>query len=241
MKTVELQVKVRNEFGKKHAKNIRREKRIPAIVYGHKAKPIPIDVDYKEFDRAIHTKAGENVVLTLKIDGGKTKDQTVIIKDIQHHPVSEHIEHVDLNIISLTEKIRVSVHVAIKGEAPGVKEGGVLDVVRHEVEVECLPTEIPEKLEIDVSTLAIGQAIHVKDMTFPAGVVCTLDSGDVVVAVHAPQAEEAAAPAGEGEKVEPEVIAKGKEEAVGEEGAEGAKAAEKKAPEKQEKQAKPEK
>jgi len=219
MKSVELQANIREGAGKAATKKVRLQKRIPAVVYGHQVKkPISVDFDYKQFETAIHTKAGENVLINLKISGKEKLDKTVIIKDIQHHPVTEKIEHVDLNVISLTEKIKVNVHVSVTGEAPGVKEGGVLDLVRHEIEIECLPTEIPERLGVKIDNLGIGDAIHIKDMTFPKGVTPLLEADEVVVAVHAPKEEVAATEEGAA-PTEPEVIAKGKEDKEGEEGA----------------------
>ncbi len=209
-KTVELEAKYRSVLGKVGAKEARNEKQIPAIVYGHKTKPMPIQMDYKAFEHTIHTSAGENVLISLKVKGEKSLEERVIIKEIQHHPVSDAIQHVDFNVISLTEKIKVKVRFHVKGEAPGVKAGGVLDVVHHEIEVECLPTQIPDKLEADISKLEIGHAIHVREIAFPEGVTCLLDQDEVVVSIHAPKAEEEK-PAEEAAK-EPEVIAKGKEE-----------------------------
>lgn len=234
MKTVELQGTFRNLTGRTGVKKVRAEKQIPAIVYGHKSKPLSIQVDYKTFEHVIHTGAGENVIINLKIKGEKSMDENVIIKDIQHHPVSDAIRHIDFNIISMTEKIKVKVRLVTKGESLGVKAGGVLDVVHHEIEVECLPTQIPEKLEADISKLEIGDSIHVKDLALPQGVVSQLDADEVVVAIHAPKAEEVAAPAEEGAK-EPEVIGKGKEEAVEGEAAAPAPEAKKEKAEKAEK------
>ncbi len=235
MKTVELNAVARENVGKAATKQVRSKSRIPAVVYGRKTKPIPVEIDYREFERVIHTKAGGNVVINLKVSGAKKSDHTVIIKEIQHHPVDDAIRHVDLTVISLTEKIRVYVNVTVKGESIGVKEGGILDVVRHQVEVECLPTQIPEKLEVDISGLNIGDSIHVKDINFPQGVVCLLQAEEVVVAVHTPKEEKEAVPE-EGAPAGPEVIAKGKEEA--EEGEAAPKAEPKKAETKPEKEQK---
>ncbi len=221
MKTVELKVLRREKLGSSHANRMRKESRVPAILYGNKLDPIPLEVDLKEFQKALKTKAGENVILTLKISGSKKeKDHTAIIKEIQTDPVTEFFYHVDFNVISLTEKIRVKVPLYSKGEAPGVKEGGVLEHVHREIEVECLPTEIPEKIDVNVDQLNIGDALHVKALTFPAGVVCTLDPEEVVLTVLAPMKEEVPALAEEAPK-EPEVIGKKKEE-VAEGAAEGA-------------------
>lgn len=209
-KTVELQANYRDQIGKIATKKIRARKLIPAVVYGHKIKPVSIEVDYKEFEHAIHTSAGENVLISLKVKGDQKLEESVIIKEIQHHPVSDAIRHIDFNVISLTEKITVKVRFQVTGESMGVKAGGVLDVVHHEIEVECLPTQIPDKLESDISKLEIGHSIHVSDIQFPEGVTCLLPQEEVIVAIHAPHAEEEK-PAEEGAK-EPEVIAKGKVE-----------------------------
>ena len=213
MKTVPLKADLRDQAGKQAVKKIRAQKRIPAVVYGTGIKATSIALSQDDFFRVIHTRAGENVVIQLIVGGPKSIEKTVVIKEIQHNPVTDAIEHVDFNAISLTEKIKVKVPFHAKGEAPGVKEGGVLDVVHHEIEVECLPTQIPEKLEADISQLNIGDSIHIKDLKFPEGVQSQLSPEEVVIAIHAPQAEEVAAPAEEGAK-EPEVIGKGKEDAA---------------------------
>ena len=228
MKTVELQGTVRSGIGRLAVKKVRAQKQIPAVVYGHKKKPISITVDQKEFEHVIHS-AGGNALIDLKIKGEKAATEKVLIKEVQHDPIHDSVIHIDFNIVSLTEKIKIKVRLAIKGEAPGAKAGGVVDVVHHEIEVECLPTQIPEKLEADISKLEIGHAIHAKEIVFPNGVHCLLSPDEVVVAVHAVKIEEEK-PAEEGAK-EPEVIGKAKEE--GEEG-EAAPAAEAK------KEAKPE-
>ncbi|MBI4550151.1 MAG: 50S ribosomal protein L25/general stress protein Ctc [Candidatus Omnitrophica bacterium] len=213
MKTVELKVAHRENLGKGHARRIRRENRIPAILYGSKLAPVALSVDLKEFKKVLKTGAGENVILTLKIDGlKKDSEHTARIKDIQVDPVTDAFSHVDFNAISLTEKIRVQVPVHAKGEAPGVKEGGVLEHIHREVEVECLPTQIPEKFEVVVDQMKIGDSVHVRELAMPEGVVSTMDPDEVILALHAPMKEEVAAPA-EGEAPsEPEVIGKKKEE-----------------------------
>jgi large subunit ribosomal protein L25 len=216
MKTVELKVTHRETLGKGYAKRIRKEGRIPAILYGHELPPITLEVDLKSFQKVLKTGAGSNVVLSLKIAGlKKDNEHTAIIKDIQRDPVHEALTHVDFNAISLTEKIRVSVPVHVKGEAPGVKEGGILEHVHREIEVECLPTEIPEKFDVSVDQLNIGDSLHVSDLVFPAGVVCTLDAGEPILTVLSPMKEEVVAPTEEAVAgSEPEVIGKKKEEPV---------------------------
>jgi len=233
MKTVELKAKVREGVGKTAAKKVRAQGGIPANVYGTNSKPLSILVDRKEFQAVTHTQAGGNVLILLKIEGDKEKN--VLIKEIQRHPVSEAVDHVDFNVISLTKKIRAKVPVHEKGTPAGIKEGGVLDHAHREIEVECLPTEIPDKVEINVENLKINDAIHVKDLALPAGVTCVLAPDEVILKVLPPQKEVVPAEAVPGEAAAgPEVITAKKP--AGEEGAEGEKAAapkkEQKAPEK---------
>lgn len=233
MKTVELNVARREKLGKGHAKRLRKANRIPAVLYGPKLSPVSLDVDLKEFRGVIKTGARENVILNLKIEGDKGKGQTAIIKELQLDPVTDNICHVDFNAISLTEKLRVKIPLQAKGDAPGVKEGGVLDFVHREIEVECLPTEIPERIFVDVSNLNITDSIHVKDLSFPSEVVCVLLPDEVVVTVLAPMKEEVVMPAEGAAAAEPEVIGKKKEEEAGEKAEEGGasgKPAEKAAP-----------
>ncbi len=230
MKTVPLKANLRDGIGKQKAKQIRLNKQIPAVVYGHGIKSTPIHVGKDEFLKVIHTKAGENVIIQLTVEGPKTIEKTVVIKEIQHSPTTDAIQHIDFNAISLTEKIKVKVPLHVKGDAPGMKEGGVLDVVHHEIEVECLPTNIPERIDADISALKIGDAIHINELVFPSGVVPQFEPEEVIVAVHAPKAEVAPEAVAEG-AAEPEVIGKKKDE----EGEEGEAAAEPK------QEAKPEK
>ncbi len=220
METFELQVKPRATEGSRKARNVRRQELIPAIVYGHGMKPLALEMPEREFLKAIHTKAGENVMISLKVEGMTLQESTCLIKAMQHDPVTDQINHVDLMVISMTEKITVKVPVVVvhSDEAPGVKEGGVLDVVHHEIEVECLPTQIPEKIEIDAKDMKINDAVHVNQLAIAEGVQCLLDPEDVVVAIHPPREEEVAAPAEEG-LAQPEVIEKGKKDKEGEEGA----------------------
>lgn len=240
MKTIELKVELRDGLGKKAAKGIRREGKIPAILYGRAFKSLPLAIPQKEFYRITHTKAGGNILLNLKVEGATKlkKETTCLIKDIQRNPVTDEIFHVDFAVVSLTEKIRVQVPLVIQdaAEAVGVKEGGVLDLVHHEIEVECLPTEIPERFEVAVKNLKIGEAIRLKELEIPRGVTPLLEGEEVVLSLRPPQKEAELAPPAEAAP-EPEVIEKGKKEKP-EEAPPGA-VLEK--PERGEKQEKPEK
>ena len=219
MQTFELQAKARTTGGTSKARAVRRNEMFPAVVYGHGMKPLAIEVPDKAFLKAIHTKAGANVLITLQVEGVKLKESTCRIKAIQNNPVTDKIDHIDFMVISLTEKITVKVPVLLlhMEDAPGIKEGGSPDLVHREIEVECLPTQIPEKIEIETKAMKINDAIHVKDLTLPEGIKCLLSPEDVVLAIHPPREEEVK-PAEEG-AAEPEVMEKGKKDKEGEEGA----------------------
>ena len=220
MATMKLAAKVREKVGSQSSKQARRAGFIPVTLYGHGMKPLSLRIGLKAFRQSLQTKAGENVVLDLQVEGVKLKESTCLIKAIQHNPVTDEITHVDFTVISLTEKIQVKVPVVAEGgeEAVGVKEGGVLDVIHHEIEVECLPTEIPEKITVDVRALKINDSLSVADLVIPKGVTCLLPAEEVIVAVHPPAKEEVKS-AEEGAPSEPEVIEKGKKPEEGEEGA----------------------
>lgn len=220
MQTFELQAKARITDGTSKARAVRRNEMFPAVVYGHGMKPLSIEVPDRAFLKAIHTKAGANVLITLKIEGVELKESTCRVKAIQNNPVTDKIDHIDFMVISLTEKITVKVPVVLLHieDAPGIKEGGSLDLVHREIEVECLPTQIPEKIEIETKAMNINDAVHVKDLTLPQGIKCMLAPEEVVLAIHPPREEEVK-PAEEGAAAEPEVMEKGKKDKEGEEGA----------------------
>ncbi len=212
MEKMNLVAKVREKVGKQASKQARVRGCVPAIVYGHGMKPLSVEVDMKQFLKTIHTKAGENVLIDLQVEGVKLEESTCVIKEIQHDPVTEKIDHVDFTVISMTEKIKVKVMVVLRNaqDAPGVKEGGVLELVHHEVEVECLPVDIPEHIELDVKTMKIGDTIYAKDLPVPQGVTVMLEAGEPVVGLHMAKIEEEVKPEGEEAGVQPEVIEKGK-------------------------------
>tara|TARA_B100000315_G_scaffold205216_1_gene198894 strand:+ start:106 stop:852 length:747 start_codon:yes stop_codon:yes gene_type:complete len=227
MDDVVLEAKVRTETGKQFNKKSRREGLVPAVVYGGKDPALSIITNDILLNRALHTDAGENVLITLKIkdESGKAKkDRTVLIKQIQHHPLTSRILHVDFNQVSLTENIEVEVPIHVKGEAEGVKkEGGRLEHLLWEIKVECLPTNIPERIDVDIEGLKIGDSIQIKDLEIPAGVK-VLHEPDVSVVTCLPPVVEKEPEPGEGEPgaEEPEVIGEKKEgeeeEAAPEEG-----------------------
>jgi large subunit ribosomal protein L25 len=220
MEKLILKATMREDAGKSACKHLRKVGQIPAIVYKGGKEGLKVHVDTKALWHVMHTEAGENAIITMDISGGdKNLEKTVIVSEIQADPVNDKFLHVDFHEISLKEKLKVSVPLVMKGEAVGVKEEeGILTQLEWEIEVECLPTAIPENLSVNVEELHVGDAIHVSDITAPEGVVIIDDPEKTVVSVHLPKAEvEEAAPEEEGEgEGEPEVIKKGKKEEEGE-------------------------
>lgn len=214
MDFVELHASLREEKRKKFNKKLRGEGSVPGVVYKKGEDTISLKIDRKNLLKALHTEAGENAIIKLHIDGAKKrKERTVIIKETQRDPVRDTLLHVDFQEISLTETLKVKVPLAAKGEAIGVKqEEGVLQQILWEIEIECLPTNIPEKIETDITGLKIGDVIYVKNLQSPEGVKILGDPEGVVFSVeHAKAVEEVVAAPGEGGMEEPEVIREKKE------------------------------
>jgi large subunit ribosomal protein L25 len=221
MEEIFLDAELRSELGKAKVKYLREKGFIPAVVYSEGKASKALKVSHRQLVRLVHQHRLENAVINLKIkDDNKQKARSCLIKEIQYDPVKDDIIHVDFNEISLTKAIKIKVPVVAKGEPIGVKqEGGSLEHILWEIEVECLPTDIPKEIEVDVSQLKIGDTIHLKDITFPPKIK-VLDSPEaILLSVAAPIKEEIPVTPVEGEeKLEPEVIKEKKE--VPEEGVE---------------------
>jgi len=226
MEELFLEAESREELGRIKVKHLRDSGFIPAVVYAEGKKSSSVKVSNSALLKLIHQHRIEGVVINLKIkasgkvsDSKKHSSTACLIKEIQYDPVHGDIIHVDFNEISLTEVIKVNVPVESKGEPIGVKqEGGSLEHILWEIEVECLPTVIPEKIEVDVAQMKIGDSIHVKELSIPSQVKVLSDLEAVVISVSAPMKEEEPAAPVEGEEIqEPEVI-KEKKEVPAEEG-----------------------
>jgi len=218
MEEIILEAQTRDQTGKNKVKALKLAGFIPAVVYSQGKESIPIKLLRHDFLTLIHHHRLENAILSLKIkDDQKKNSRSCMIKEVQHNPVSGDIAHIDLNEISLTKIIKVSVPVVTAGEALGVKQdGGVLEHILWEIEIECLPADIPKNIEVDVSALKIGDSVHVKDIKFPAQLKVLSDQEAVVLAIAAPMKAEAAVPAEGEEKVELEVIKEKKAEPAAE-------------------------
>ncbi len=207
MEQISLEAKVRTDTGKGAARKLRRQGRIPAILYGGEGKPVLLEVEEREFEALSGKATGQNVITNLKL-GKETGENMTLIKDVQHHPVTERVLHIDFCRISLKEKLTVPVPIAVVGESAGVKEGGILEHLLWEVDVECLPTQMPEKIEIDITHLNIGDTIHVRDLEEKEGIKFLTDGEKTILSVGPPRVVEKEVV--EEEVAEPEVISEEK-------------------------------
>ncbi len=220
---LELVVKPRQAQGSRPVRRLRREGVIPGVVYGRDMKPVSVVVERKALAQVLHSKAGEHALVKLRMQEGSPWEKPALVKTVQHHPVHGHVMHVDFHAVLLTERLKIKVPVVLKGEPVGVKQdGGILEHFLRDVEVECLPTEIPSSVEFDVSALKIGETIHVKDLTAPTNAKITSEPEGVIASVQKPKEEK---PEEEAAAVtEPEVLREKKEEAEAETPASAGKA-----------------
>jgi large subunit ribosomal protein L25 len=211
---VTLTAEARTGRGKNESRRLRRSGKLPAVVYGGEdSVGIPVSVDPKALLEIFHSDSGVNTLIDLLVDDGNAKQ--VLVKEFQVHPVSSELLHVDFYRLALDKKITVAVPIVLKGESLGVKqEGGLVDFIHREVQVECMPTEIPEKIEIDISDLMIGQGVRLHEVSgdFPWSPVSDPDT--LLVHVIAPKVEEEPeeeeVAEGEAEGGESEQVEKGK-------------------------------
>ena len=211
----------RDGRGKNEARRLRAAGRIPAVVYGTRKdgrapEGVPVAVDPKEVLRILHSESGANSLISLRLDGGEAR---VIVRGYQLDPVTNRLLHADFYQLAMDREMVVSVPILVKGEAAGVKQqSGLLDFVTREIQVQCLPVDIPERIEVDVTELMLHQSIRVRDLAVDPKWKPVTDGDTMLVHVVMPKVEEVAAPAAEavaavpvaGTPAEPEVIKKGK-------------------------------
>lgn len=183
-----LAIEVRDSVGKGVSRRLRTVGRVPAVVYGKGIEPVPASVNMKELAAAIAGEGGINHLITLK-GGGSLDGLTVIVADLVRNALKGDAVHVDLHKINMEEKVKVKIPVSLKGSAKGVKEGGMLDLVMHVIEVECLPAQIPEHVEVDITDLAVGGSLHIADVKFPVGIKVLEDQKAVIVNILGRAAE----------------------------------------------------
>lgn len=195
MERVALEAKRREALGKGRVARLRRDGLIPGIVYGRGRDPVPVAIDAKALRIALHTHAGFNVLIDLAIDNGGRGSQTVMVKDLQRDIFVRDIIHVDFYAVDLAQRLEAHVPITFIGQAAGIAGGGVFEVHLREIVVECLPTQIPERIEVNVSGLAIGDSIHVRELVVPSEVTVVTRPEEVVATVVLPKVVEEAAPA----------------------------------------------
>jgi len=190
---VELKANVRTTIGNGPARALRRSGKIPGVLYGPGKEPVMLSVVVNDLEQVLKTSKAGQVLLNLVIQNGETATSSAMIKELQTHPVSRNFVHVDFYEIALDRKIRVKIPVSIKGKAKGVEDGGMLQIIRRELEVLCLPFKIPELIKVDITDLDIGDSIHVSDIVLEEGIEFLDDDHFTVVTVLSPKTEAAAA------------------------------------------------
>jgi len=212
---VQAELREDSSRGKNEARRLRASGRVPAVVYGAKKNSVAVSVDPKQITRILHSASGHNTIFDLELGSEKTK---AMIVDWQYEPLKGKLLHIDMKRIAMDEKISVSVPVHLVGESAGVKQqGGILDQIMREVEIECLPGDIPSRIDADISHLVFGQVLRVADLPHGGSIKFITDETQAVAHITsvkeevAPTPEAAAAEAGAA-PAEPEVIKKGKQE-----------------------------
>ena len=195
----ELWVEKRTETGKGPARRLRREGKIPAIIYGPGREPQPVVVDPKQVKKILRSPTGKNTLLTLKSDDSELKGRKVLIKDQQIDPITDELIHIDLMEVKEDRPVRVRVPISFKGKPKGVERGGILEEHIRELEIMCLPSQIPEILEVDISELDLGDSLHIRDLKLE-GIRVLTEGHLALVTIVAPEVAEA------GEEAEEEAL-----------------------------------
>jgi large subunit ribosomal protein L25 len=220
-----LEAQPRTPGTKNDARRVRRSGKIPGVVYGAGKSVQPVSLDPRQVSRILHSATGHNTIFDLALDGERAK---AMIVEWQYEPIKGALLHIDLKRIAMDEKLTVNVPILLKGEAAGVKQqGGILEQVLREVEIECLPSDIPKSIEADVTELVFGKVLRVADLPHHPKLKFLTDPDQTVAHITAVKEEEVPTPEATAAEAavapaEPEVIKKGKQEAEAEEGAEPA-------------------
>lgn len=191
MEQVVLEANKRLKVGKGEAKRLRLKGLVPAILYGKELKPLPLILSSKKVSQILN-KMGHNAIISLQVreNDEKIQDYTVMIKEIQRDAIKDRLLHIDLQQISLQETLISTVPLVLVGECKGIKERGIVEQVLREIEIESLPTDIPDQFEIDISNLGIGDNLHIKDLVVSSKIKILTPEDEVIVTVLAPAKEE---------------------------------------------------
>ena len=206
MESASLRARSRTETGSRAARRIRRSAAIPAVLYGAGDEPQPIQIDARELSALLNQGLSENTLVTLLIDDEKKADRVTLIREVQRDPIRGELRHIDFVQVDLKQEITVEVPIRLIGDSVGAKMGGIVEQRLHHVEIRCLPTEIPEHFELDITHLAIGESCHVSDLA-TAGFDVHTDAARTVVSVAPPRVKE--------EVVEEEVVMAAEPEVIG--------------------------
>jgi large subunit ribosomal protein L25 len=205
-KQVKLAAQIRSEVGRTAVKKIKAQGFVPAVIYAHNETPVSLKVTESDIDTVLAHAVGEHLLVDLQIADGNNR--LALIQDVQRHPVTQEVQHVDFHGVNATETIESAIPVEATGEATGVKNnGGILEQLARAITISCLPQDLPEVITVDVSALGIGDSLHAKDIKLPAGVTIAEDPETAIFIVSEPTVVvETAAPAAEGAAAGPEVI-----------------------------------
>jgi large subunit ribosomal protein L25 len=189
MEEIALNVEGRNGRGKGPARRLRQDGKIPGVFYGPKSAPTPLAVDGKEFTSHVSNLEGSHLI-RFQSPTADLQHKVALVREVQVHPVSGDVLHVDFYEVDLTQRLQVTVPLHFVGKAIGITEGGIVQPVIREIEVECLPSDIPQYIEVDVSALAIHDAIHLADLQMPPNISAVFESNEAIVTVLPPTVEE---------------------------------------------------
>ena len=189
MELNEINANIRATTGNGPARVLRREGRIPAILYGSATDPVLLSVDIKDLEQAFKTTASSQALLNLVVHDSETYSKSVMVKELQTHPTTEAFLHADFYEIDMENKITVNVPILLVGKSKGVEEGGLLQSIRRELEITCLPNQIPAAIEVDVTDMVIGDSLHVKSISLPEGVELQTETDFTVLTVISAKVE----------------------------------------------------
>ncbi len=190
MESIELKTNIRTSVGNGPARVLRRNKQMPAVLYGLGTETVLLSVDIRDLELVLKGSSVSQLLLNLVIQNGKTYTKTAMIKELQVHPVSRDFLHVDFYEIVMDRKIKVNIPVVTRGKSEGVEQGGMLQIIRRELEVLCLPLEIPEQIEIDITDLEIGDSVHVNEISLEGDAEIQADVNFTVLTILSPTAAE---------------------------------------------------
>ena len=190
MELLDITANIRKSTGKGISRSLRRQGFVPGVLYGPKSQPIHLSVEASDIEKIFKNSGSSQAPLNLTIKNGELIKKTAMIKDLQHHPISRRLLHIDLYEVAMDKKIHVKVPVVLAGTAKGIEAGGTLQLIRREIDVLCLPLDIPESITVDVSEMEIGDSIHIEEIPVAGNIEILADTNFTVVTVSGAMAEE---------------------------------------------------